>query len=165
MHVLTWFSNARTHARTRTHAQAAALGRVGAAAMEERWSRGLAKLGKYVFVALTDTVLVDAAVDFLGVFLLGPGSGRLRLEVLERKHLVSSMMLLFQSGDAACQEKVRTSGTGGVGVPGADGVLCCVELLPVAGTINWFSLSRPISLLVCMLACVPVPSASVVGVS
>ena len=85
---------------------AAALGPLTGAEVEAQWSDVLTKLGKYIFVALTDIVLVDAAVQFLSVFLLGGASGRLRLDVLERKHLVSSMMLLFRDGDPACQAKV-----------------------------------------------------------
>lgn len=86
---------------------AAGFGRFSDADVEAQWSDVLTKLGKYIFVALTDIVLVDAAVQFLRVFLLGGVvSGRLRLDVLERKHLVSSMMLLFRDGDPACQAKV-----------------------------------------------------------
>jgi hypothetical protein len=66
----------------------------------------LDKIGKYIFVALTDEVLVDGAVEFLGVLLLAEGVDALRLNLLERKHLVSSMMLLLRDGDAYCQDKV-----------------------------------------------------------
>lgn len=87
--------------------QAAAFGKIAGPDMEPRWIKVLDKIGKYIFVGLTDPVLVHSAVEFLSVFLLSPGTGAsLRMNVLERKHLVSSMMLLFRDGEVLCQDQV-----------------------------------------------------------